>query len=205
MSLFSRPSLPCRSRCLPRWDPRHMEPVVSQVLLILIGSGMTYCQGEGDCHGSTGMGGWRREECLCVRLFTKKINADQLSNSIMKEQKIAFRVGFYCHCCICSISCMDYGETQKYFFFLCQLSCVWMRTCESVAERWTYLIQDSSFFDLVICWKDRAERWDLKSSWIVLLWWCRVKPIRVKTPAFSLLVRFMRLFNELFWQVGILA
>lgn len=40
----------------PRWDPHHMEPVVSQVLLILIGSGMTYCQGEGDCHGPTGMG-----------------------------------------------------------------------------------------------------------------------------------------------------
>lgn len=36
--------------------PHHKELVVSQVLLILIGSGMTYCQGEGDCHGPTGMG-----------------------------------------------------------------------------------------------------------------------------------------------------
>lgn len=51
------------SRQMPsRWDPRHMEPLVSQVPLILIGSGMTYCQGEGDCHGPTGAEGWRREE-----------------------------------------------------------------------------------------------------------------------------------------------
>lgn len=40
----------------PSQDPHHKELVVSQVLLILIGSGMTYCQGEGDCHGPTGMG-----------------------------------------------------------------------------------------------------------------------------------------------------
>ncbi|KAG7230762.1 hypothetical protein INR49_019576 [Caranx melampygus] len=40
----------------PSWDPHHKKLVVSQVLLILIGSGMTYCQGEGDCHGPTGMG-----------------------------------------------------------------------------------------------------------------------------------------------------
>lgn len=45
------------------------ELVVSQVLLILIGSGMTYCRGEGDCHGPTGIGaggmqGWRRHLCV---------------------------------------------------------------------------------------------------------------------------------------------
>lgn len=40
----------------PSQDPHHKELAVSQVLLILIGSGITYCQGEWDCHGPTGMG-----------------------------------------------------------------------------------------------------------------------------------------------------
>lgn len=64
----SGPAGPVWQQMPPSWDPRHMEPVVSQVLLILIGSGMTYCQGEGDCHGPTGMGAegmWGgRNECL---------------------------------------------------------------------------------------------------------------------------------------------
>ena len=67
------PCLPCCSQQMPpSQDPQHKELAVSQVLLILIGSGMTYCRGEGDCHGPTGMGaggiqGQRRGNvCLCV-------------------------------------------------------------------------------------------------------------------------------------------
>lgn len=66
-----RSSLPLLRQMLPTRDPRREELVVSQVLLILIGSGMTYCQGEGDCHGPTGMGaegtqGQRTEVCVCI-------------------------------------------------------------------------------------------------------------------------------------------
>lgn len=58
---------------LSRGPRRRKELVVSQVLLILIGSGMTYCQGEGDGHGPTGMGAGgmqgmeRRHLCMCNR------------------------------------------------------------------------------------------------------------------------------------------
>ncbi len=61
------------SRQMPSTRNPHRK--VSQVLLILIGSGMTYCWGEGDCHGPTGMGaegvqGQRGEEvCVPVCVF----------------------------------------------------------------------------------------------------------------------------------------
>lgn len=51
------PGQPFCNRCLPLGTlTTRSGGVVSQVLLILIGSGMTYCWGEGDCHGPTGMG-----------------------------------------------------------------------------------------------------------------------------------------------------
>lgn len=71
---FGRPAGPSLRQMLLSRGPRRRrrkELAVSQVLLILIGSGMTYCQGEGDCHGPTGMGagggmqGCRRHLCVC--------------------------------------------------------------------------------------------------------------------------------------------
>lgn len=40
----------------PSEEVGHEEIVVSQVLLILIRLKMTYCLGEGDCHGATRIG-----------------------------------------------------------------------------------------------------------------------------------------------------
>lgn len=75
----TRPGPPCCCQQMPpSRDPHNKEPAVSQVLLILIGSGMTYCRGEGDCHGPTGMGaggiqGYRRGSvCVFVCVFPQQ-------------------------------------------------------------------------------------------------------------------------------------
>lgn len=60
------------NRCPPSQDPHHEELAVSQVLLILIGSGMTYCQGEWDCHGPTGTGAGGVQEA-CLHVFSKQM------------------------------------------------------------------------------------------------------------------------------------
>lgn len=136
----------------PSWDPRHMEPVVSQVLLILIGSGMTYCQGEGDCHGPTGMGaegmwGWRREEWVsvwvrvwararvCVSVLSwflenkrkpvlvSKFNNDWAINSIEDDSPVPLR-----HTqCILDRWCRKTEIFLLSWWLLCYLPSVWMQ------------------------------------------------------------------------------
>lgn len=131
---------------LPRWDPGHMEPGVSQVLLILIGSGMTYCQGEGDCHGSAGTGGWRREECPRALVYQENKRGSALaSHQIQQRRSRKQHLEWVSSAIVANAEYPEWiwGKSRNISSFLKD---PWVQTCESAAERWTYLIQDSSFW-----------------------------------------------------------